>query len=244
MGSALLGPAITAGVFAYGFAQWDYGSESFHFTDEGWFGRDSEFGGADKVGHVVAAHFFTTGISRAHRWMGFDCREAAKRGALTAFGVLTAMEIGDGFSGDHGFSWQDTVCDAVGCAFGYVHETSPWFARAFDLRWEYWPSSGAFDEDNTDPVTAYEDSAFLLAFNTGALLEERHTVLDFVDLQLGYQVRDLDRGPTERRQEVFLGAGLNLANVLRRVSGRRIGGIFDYYQVPGISLRVYFDFND
>ena len=241
--SALVAPVMMAGVAAYGVVQWDYGSSGFGFADEGWFGHDTEFGGADKLGHSVASHIFTSGVSQVHRHWGFNRRESARRGALIAFSVLAAMEVGDGFSSEHGFSWEDLVFDAAGCVFGYFHEVSPRFAEIFDLRWEFWPSSKSLANDDFDAVTAYEDSAFVLAANVGALFRERRIPLDLLDLQVGYRVRDIALGPRERRQELLLGVGLNLANLGRRLGLGRYCRVFEYYQVPWLNLRLGIDLN-
>ena len=148
------------------------------------------------------------------------------------------MEIGDGTSEEHGFSWQDIAADVAGAVFGYFHEASPWFGRTFDFRWEYVPPL----DDLGDPFTGYEHSAYVLAANVGALVPRRHPrVLDFLDLQVGYQVRDLDAGPTGRRQELLLGVGLNAANILRHLGVRGVATFFEYYQIPWISLRFAID---
>ena len=42
-----------AGVTALGLTSWDWGSsKSFNFNPEGWFGKDTGSGGADKLGHA------------------------------------------------------------------------------------------------------------------------------------------------------------------------------------------------
>jgi hypothetical protein len=229
---------LSAPVLGYGVAAWGYGSSDFHFADEGWFGSGTEFGGADKLGHAFSTHAITGGLAALHRRWGFSRKEAALRSAISAFAVLAVMEVGDAHSTEYGFAWQDIVADVAGSAFGYFHESSPWFGRVFDFRMEYLPS----DLGDVDPVTNYEDSAFLLAANVGALVPRRHTpLLDFVDLQVGYRVRDLDGGSGVRSQEVFVGVGLNVANVLRRLGLRAIAGFFEFYQVPFVSLRYGFE---
>ena len=61
--SLLLNVGGLAAVFAYGLWKWDYGQNSFETVDEGWFGRTTEYGGADKLGHFwssyALSHFFS-----------------------------------------------------------------------------------------------------------------------------------------------------------------------------------------
>jgi uncharacterized protein YfiM (DUF2279 family) len=239
--SALLAPTLTGVVFAYGYAAWDYFTVPFHVKDEKGFGRASAYGGADKTGHAFTSHALASALAAIHRTWRFDRREAATRAALTSLFVMTMLEVGDATSAEYGFSWQDVLADAAGCLFAWFQETSPWFDRAFDLRWEFVPSGAAF-ADRVEPFTAYEQSAILLTANVGALLGRRHPrVLDFLDLQLGYRVRDLDRGPDERRQELLLGVGLNVANLVRLTALRKIARVFEFYQVPFVSLRFAVD---
>ncbi len=51
---------LNVGVFAaiglYGFFEWDYGANSPQTGNEGWFGRSTKHGGADKLGHAWSAH--------------------------------------------------------------------------------------------------------------------------------------------------------------------------------------------
>lgn len=242
--SNLMAPLLVAGVTAYGFANWDYGSGDFAFEDEGWFGRDAEYGGADKLGHAVAAHIFTSGLAAVHRAWGFDRPEAARRALLAAGAGLLAMEVGDGFSDEHGFSFEDLAFDAVGCAFGWLHASDPRFDAIFDLRWEHWPRGGADRNDDLDPATAYEDSAYVLAVNVGAVTGRCDLWLDVVDLQVGYRVRDLDAGPDDRRQELLLGVGLNLTNLLLRLGAGEWCHVFEVWQPPWLSLQLAVDLND
>ncbi|MCI5159049.1 MAG: DUF2279 domain-containing protein, partial [Candidatus Electrothrix sp. AUS1_2] len=54
--------ALYTNVFAvsfitlYGFADWDYGSDGFHFANEGWFEKETKYGGADKMGHFWSTY--------------------------------------------------------------------------------------------------------------------------------------------------------------------------------------------
>jgi hypothetical protein len=243
----LVGGALSALAIGYGFVAWEYGSSEFRFTDEGWFGSDTKYGGADKAGHAVAAHVVTSGVAWIHRRWGASREDAALRGALTAMGVMTVIEIADGPSEEHGFSWQDMALDAAGCLFGYAHARWPAFARVLDLRWEYFPSDEVFGGGGFDPLTGYDASTYVVAANVGALLDvagirvPRQVPLDLLDLQVGYRVRGLDEEFGEFHRQVVAGVGLNLANLLRRLGLGRASWPFEYYQPPGIALRFTID---
>lgn len=227
-------------VIAYGLVFYEYGGGSFGVTDEGWFERDTKHGGLDKTGHFTAGTIWTAGLSALHRYWGFSRREAAVRGTISAFIALAAIEIADGTSKRQGFSGTDLIMDTAGCLVGYVHETSPWFNRVFDFRWEYWPTDRAIV--NNDPTTDYEKSAHLLAINVGNLLSRRPSAWDLLDIQVGYRTRGYEAEPRNREQWAFVGVGLNVANLLRRLNFR-YAGIFDYLQLPYVSLRVGYELN-
>jgi hypothetical protein len=236
--SNILTGVVCGGVIAYGLVFWNYGENEFNFQDDGWFEEDTKSGGADKVGHVVAARVMTAIFAAVNRHWGLDRKESALRAALTTFTYMSVMEFGDGFTRLHGFTYGDVVANGVGCLFGYLDETWPWFGRVFDLRWEYFPSEQVWSGEDLDITTDYEGSAYLLAINTGALVSRRRHVLELVDLQVGYYTRhyqDLE-GPPERH--VFAGVGLNLSTVFRWLGMPRVGKVFEYWQPPYISLRL------
>ncbi|MDT8273804.1 MAG: hypothetical protein RRA35_11510, partial [Desulfomonilia bacterium] len=41
---------VGGGILVWGLAQWDYGTTTFLVKNEGWFGKDTKYGGADKLG--------------------------------------------------------------------------------------------------------------------------------------------------------------------------------------------------
>ena len=228
----------------YGVAYYDYGDSNWQIKSDGWFEPSNKDGGADKTGHATSAHIETAAFAWINRRLGIPRKEAALRGAISAFALSFTMEVGDGFSDQFGFSWTDIVANAVGCTFGYFHASDPRFARLFDLRWEYWPSRLAREGKISEYTTDIEGSAHLLAINVGALVSERPSLWDLADIQVGYMARnykDPRGGDPERR--LFIGVGLNVANALRKIGLRKIAWFFEYYQVPFTSLRLSTDLN-
>ena len=226
----------------YGATVWDQGNSGFDFKQEGWFGEDTTFGGADKLGHAFTGYAGASIVSALHRDWGLSRKESAWRGAATSMVWMTGIEIGDALSDRFGFSFEDLAADAAGCLAAYFHDTSPWFHRTIDFRWEYWPSErGRAGEDT--PTDDYDGSAFLVAVNAGALLSRRPTGWDLLDLQVGYQARGYLTEGDEHERWIFVGLGLNLANLLRRLD---LPGayLFEYYQLPFISLRLGFELGD
>ncbi len=239
--SLLVGTAAIGGILGYGLIFWDYGSGEFGVVDEGWFGKSTSHGGADKTGHFVSGAMWTAGMSALHRSWGFSRRESAIRGATIGFATLAALEVADGTSERQGFSYSDLVADAAGCLAGYFHETSPWVNRVLDLRAEWFPTQDPVT--GTDLTSDYENSSHLLAVNVGGLLSRRPSHWDLLDLQLGYRTRGYDANDRDPERWVFVGAGLNVANLLRRI-GFRHAAVFEHLQLPFVSVRIGFEIGD
>ena len=129
--------------------------------------------------------------------------------------MWTLVEIGDGTTPEYGISVSDLTADVLGAAAGYLHETSPWVHRVFDLRTEYWPSDRAISESD-DPLSDYWGLTWLVAVNVGGLTSRRPGLADLLDVQFGYRTRGYDDPDADPQRWVFVGVGLNLANLLRR----------------------------
>jgi VanZ family protein len=158
---AITNVAIASGVLIWGFTQWGYGEENFHFDNEGWFEKETSNGGSDKLGHFYTNYLMARVVAPIYESWGYKSEDAALYAALTA-GMLSGIliELGDGFS-EHGFSSQDFIADVLGAAAGYFWHINPSLAQKIDFRVEYAPS---LHSDNvTDFTTDYEHMKHLVA---------------------------------------------------------------------------------
>jgi hypothetical protein len=234
---------LTAGVYAstlaLGVLDWDWGTASFSLADEGFFGRKTDHGGTDKIGHAYSTYLLSDLFTFAIGRNAADPQGAALSGAILGMGVMTTVEVLDGFS-SHGLSWEDLVVDAAGAAFSYLRNTVPGLRDKVDFRIEYIPSG------NTDwyrPHADYMGHKYLLALKLAGFDQLEHTPLRFVELHAGYYARGYHRedkiaGET-RRREPFLGIGLNLQELLfsqpsvrDTTAGRIARRTLEYVQVP------------
>ncbi|WP_411971127.1 DUF2279 domain-containing protein [Halomonas rhizosphaerae] len=71
------------------------------------------FGGADKLGHAYTGRF-SRRSPRASTGAGAPTRTRARLGAFSGLLLTTTVELGDGLSPDHGFSWEDQVVNMAG----------------------------------------------------------------------------------------------------------------------------------
>lgn len=242
--------AITLG----GFANWNWGSSRFRFNSEGWFGKDTASLGMDKLGHAysayVLAEFFSDGIAKS----AANDRFASTTGAALAMGLMTYIEVFDGFSKDHGFSHEDLLVDAAGALFSVARRSVPGLRKKLDFRLLYVPSRSTWralscfpkphcDRDGAavrSPITDYSGQRYLLALKLSGFEQFRSTQLRFLELHTGYYARGFtkeeeDRGKPLRRR-LFVGVGLDVGELL--LSGRRRGlagaakWALQYVQIP------------
>ena len=242
----------TAAITATGFANWKWGSASFRFDSEGWFGRDTASLGMDKLGHAystyVLTEFFADGIEHGQE------RHRAYTGAILAMGLMTYVEVFDGFSVDHGFSPEDLAADAAGALVSVARRSIPGLREKLDFRLLYVPSRTTWralsclpkphcDRDGAavrSPVTDYSGQRYLLAMKLSGFERFKRTPLRLLELHAGYYARGFtkeeeDRGDPLRRR-LFFGVGLNVGELLFPGSRRGLRGAarsaLEYLQVP------------
>lgn len=254
----VLSAAGTAGVYLalYGWVTLAWyvrttDSDSLNFHDEGWFGRDTYAGGADKLGHAWGTYVVTRGTSQLLQAGGWSRRGSILAGGGLSLAFFTFAEIKDGYKEEYGFSVGDEIFDVIGAVGGVLLELYPDLDRRLDFRISYFPSSAYIARLETDgPFNSPEDysgQTMLLAYHLGSIeaLVERASWTRYLDVSVGYQTRGyrpLIDG-SERSQELFVGASLNLQGVLDRVV-RRPGAagvvhfITEMYQVPYTTLRI------
>ncbi len=242
-------------ITATGVANWNWFSSPFRFQGEGWFGKDTHNSGMDKLGHAysafVLADFLTDGIN--NKWG--ESRSTAYSGALLSMGLMTYIEVFDGFSKDHGFSHEDLAMDAAGALFSVARRSIPGLREKLDFRLLYQPSGGTvrallscFPKPHCDrngrtfrsPITDYRSQRYLFALKLAGFGRLADTPLRLLELHAGYYARGFTREEEERgdplRRRLFIGAGLNVSELLfpgrTRGIGKAIKSALEYLQVP------------
>jgi len=231
--------ALTAiGIYS-GLAEWHWGKQPFKITHEGWFGRNTYSGGADKVGHAYAAYVISDVLAWRLRVRGFNDYESAMTGAIVSWLMMAMVEVGDGFS-QYGASPEDLAMDTIGVGFSVLRNTVPGTREKLDFRMEYIPSRyETFDFWGTD----YSGKKWVLALKLAGFAPLRESPWRFVELHFGYYTR----GYSDREQQLHLpkvrvaytGLGLNLSEILfsqspvhDSVPGTLARSILEYVQVP------------
>ena len=224
-------------ITAYGIGFWDYFQTAPKADGEGWFGRTTKYGGADKLGHFWSTYAVGHLFSYIYRWWDFDRDQANTLGAVSSLGMQTIMEVGDAFSGDYGFSYEDALMNVAGAGAAYVLGKYPELARKIDFRFEYVPKS--FSDLTNDLLTNYDNQRYLVALKLDGFDMFHDSYLSYLELQAGYYTRgyeEWDPGdPDNRRRNFYFGVGFNVSKLVQNFVDV---GLFDYVQVPYTTIGV------
>ncbi len=217
-------------ILTWGVINWDYFQESPRSTNEEWFGRDTDEGGADKLGHLYTTYALSHLYATIYRGWDYPEERAMRLGTFSALGTMTIMELGDSFS-EYGFSHEDMLMNCVGAAAGYWFGTHPEWQKRIDLRLEYAPSLSDFESDVS---TDYEHHKYLIALKASGFDMLRDTSLGYLELHLGYYTRGYDDYQPSlandgRERTVYVGLGLNVGKLIESIWETRI---FNYIQLP------------
>lgn len=227
---------LGAGALALGWGtwSWDWGSGGPRFQDEGWFGRATGEGGADKLGHAWSGYALSHLFANRYEAWGYSQSEAARFGAASSLGIMGLVEVGDAFSDDYGFSYQDMLFNAAGAVAGYVLWDNPDLARKVDFRVEYNPFTAGTHE--SDVFTDYKRLKYILAIKADGFDGIENPLLRNLELHIGYYTRGYEtdtvalRARDERRRHLYVGIGLNLTRLLSPHAD--VGGVLHYIQPP------------
>lgn len=203
---------------------WDEGfGGGFKTRGEGWFGRGTEFGGADKLGHMFTTYASTRLLTPTFEAAGNPHDASVGLAALTTVGIFTGIEVADGFSRRYRFSGEDALVNLAGAALGVVMERHAGLDEKLDFRFGYRASAGS----GFDPFGDYAGQRYLAVVKADGFDSVRTTpLLRYLELGVGYQARFTPGG--ERRRDAYVGISLNLSRLLADGfhGGRKVATLF------------------
>ncbi|MBT9476495.1 DUF2279 domain-containing protein [Polaromonas sp.] len=248
--TAALMTATIGGTLAYGRAKWwkDGFGGGFKTAREGWFGQDTRYGGADKLGHAMFAYSGSRLLTQAFEWAGHDSSTALKLGLWTSVGTLMGVELIDGFSRKWRFSKEDALANLAGGALAYVLERNPELDALVDLRLQYSSPSGG---RQFDPFGDYSSQRYLLVLKaSGVPALKRHPLLKYLEINVGYGARNFDAGPgalAPPTRNAYVGLSLNLSELLRHTvyqgnaspsrTQQVTETLFEFMQIPATTVQ-------
>lgn len=229
-------------VLAQGIPKLFKDTSSFHFHDEGWFGKDTQTIGMDKLTHAFNTYLIAELLHhRIHRNTGGAEGDAVTAGVLAA-GLMALNEISDGIEPDAGYSMQDIVMNIAGAGFSVLRNTVPGLKEKLAFKIEIIPNDQVYSHVGKKH---YEQERFLFSLKGSGFEKLENSPLKYLDLQVGYYASDFLNSDREQgivpKQHLFVGIGLNLGELLfaksRSTIGRAAYSVLDYVQLPYTSLR-------
>lgn len=241
---------VAGGALYLGLDSWNWGSSnSFKFNDEGWFGLDTGSAGADKLGHMYSSYVINELFNKRLNLQTDNKIAAARKSAMFSSAIMLGVEVFDGYSNDHGFSYEDLVLNTTGIGISYLKNTVPGLDEKIDFRVEYKPTDAYSDH----PITDYSGYTYLAALKLGGFERFKGSPLKFFELQLGYHAEGFKKNEQEQfpeaKTELQFGIGLDLSEVVFKPINKNLDNafidhmdtFFRYYRLPNTYVSTVVD---
>ncbi len=164
----------------------DYPRTTFHSFDD-----SREWLQMDKIGHAMTAYYVGWANYKVVRWAGAKKTPSIWYGGLLGVGMLSIVEVLDGFSEEWGFSWTDFATNAGGYALFGVQQQL-WDEQRFQLKFSFHPTDhqqyrpallGASILEQS--IKNYNGQTYWLSFNPMSFAKESK-IPKWVNLSIGY----------------------------------------------------------
>lgn len=234
----------------YGVLFWDWGTvDGFRVRDEGWFGRSTYAGGADKLAHMYSHFLINRASYDLYRNNGLSHQQSLKNSFILASTVGLLIEVGDGIS-HYGFAVNDLISDMVGIGFGHLLNSHPYLDEliGFQLQW----ANNTKDPKHkgkkfNDPIDDYNNQKYIINLRFAAIPFLRSNYLTrYINFDTGMYSREtIEPGSTEKisARTIYYGLSLNITQLLNDLFpkndyayyGSRIS---KYYQPPETGFAI------
>ncbi len=234
-----------------------YGLQSWHFTDEGWFGYDTYAGGADKASHFVVS----SGISRllfdVYQLQGHTVDQSFNLALATTLMAGIFVETGDAIT-VYGWSWQDLTADFLGDFSGLLihrhHLQDLLGLRLGPADTDIPPA--AIGSSEPSQGASYSNEIYTVDLKLGGLVSrlhgkpgiERYFLTSFVFFSKGF---GYDPPLPTRYQEMGFELGINFPAILKDVGvpeskwwGQGLYAFFNFFRIPYTQVGTYYNFKN
>jgi len=225
--------ASAAAIGLWGLATWDYGSSGFNKADEGWFEEDSKYGGADKMGHFWSTYAFSDAFTGLYKSWGYEPLKANNYGALSAWIIQAAMELGDATSDTQGFSYEDIIMNTFGALASIMMERYPELDRKIDFRVEY-----IFDVEINNIFDDYSNQYYSMVLKLDGFDTIKNSFLKYLEFSAGYYSRGYDTDEVRKKRAVYAGISLNFSRFFYQHDFKKTGKTLEYFDIPYSVLKV------
>ena len=224
----------------------------FHFTNEGYFGRYTYAGGADKASHFVSYYIVAKLLSGAYQELGMTFDSAQVLGAATSAAAGFVTELGDG-RGKYGFSYEDLLFDSLGAAtqLGIAHyglgDLIGFSAGLVPAPFEPCCPYGGTGKNYSQEIYSGDLRIAGLAHRTGFDPgPARFLLLSLTYSSKGYPYSS----PDVRQRQIGLFLGVNFVEILRAAGvpnqvwwGKVLYFLFDVVRIPYTQIGYQYDLN-
>ncbi|WP_336958803.1 DUF2279 domain-containing protein [Sphingobium aquiterrae] len=218
---------------------------SFHFQDEGWFGRNTTNLGVDKLTHAFNAYVITEYLqSRIQKRTGGGEGTGALTAALLSSGLMIYSELYDAHKVSSGFSPQDVIFNTAGAALSALRQSVPGLEDKLDFRLLLMPNADIYTFKGK---RHYAQQRYMLALRPSGFGALRNSPLRFVEFHAGYygeNFTNADRAAgLEPRRHLFFGVGIDFKELFFKRSRSTAGGIakagLTYFQIPYTAVHLH-----
>ena len=232
-----------------------YGTNSWHFVNEGWFGYTTYAGGADKVSHFIVS----SGVSRLLYDVYIQNGQPIEKSFWVAFATtLTAgifVETGDAVT-VYGWSWEDLTADILGNLSGLlIHR----YGLQDTLGLRLGPAGGEVPASATGSSfeslgSSYNDEIYAGDLKLGGLIRRLHGNPGFARFFLTsmvYYTRGFGYAPPlpSRYQVMGFELGINFPEILQELKvpkdvwwGQTLYAFFNFFRIPYTQIGTYYNF--
>jgi hypothetical protein len=213
----------------------------FHFGNEGWFGANTRYGGADKASHFTSYYIVSKEFAKLFVVLGHKPENARWFAAGVAVMAGLVNEIGDGFN-QYGFSYEDLVMDVGGALSAALVDA----AKAEDL---IGFRRGIVNLDNCCHYSNEIYTADLALVGVARRLGWNIGPLKYLLFSATYHTQGYPSDPNKQRQVGFE-VGLNFKQILDDLDVRRnkwwgyaLHLVFDNIRIPYTAVGYRYDLN-
>ena len=209
-----------------------------HGQVEGWFGRDTNNMGVDKLTHAYSAYVISELLHHRLRRKTGEAPGIQYTAAGLAFGAMLYTEFWDSIEPTGGWSWEDVTFNGLGAGFSALRNSVPGMDKLIDYRLMVQPQEGRYRLSGKEH---FEAQWHFFALKLAGIEGLRDTPLRYVELDLGYRAEDFTNPDREAgirpKRHIFFGVSLNFSEIVRRVAGgnryaRAAASVLEYIQPP------------
>ena len=240
--------AVQGGINLAGAIFWNYSERwtgEFGIENEGWFGKESNNGGADKLGHAYTWCLLTRGLIHNYERHGFSRKSSAFWGfTIPAFNGII-IEILDGYT-DYNASTEDILFNLMGSGLGAYLYLNPKLDELIHFDWSYLPSSDFTKNIKKDFTTDYAGQVFTLEINGKGVRKilkyDQSSPIDYFQMGFSYYTRGYS-GELNTNKERFTGItlGINLQEFFKVGSPTRT--FVKYFKIPYSFTGIFRELN-